>query len=227
MRIRLTQPLIQRNDCVICRRKPKEIAELDDDHLRPSTSLCLDIVAWLFHLHNVCPKLREYLDNYSIPIKASEVDLCLPSSFSKDDQVKYSLKHLATRELELRKGEAFDIIRNLRAAVRVDSQHRYKKNKQHVTHAMKTRTNKHQINARLKKIYWMNEYRVVRKKMLSLGLEEMDETFRPLIDADLYRPTHSEPVEFSAKPVGWIWTVSLKSRGDVESAIAEWEKEGV
>ena len=160
-------------------------------------------------------------------MKVEDIVLCLPSDFSMDDQLKFGMPELTKHELDLRKGEAFDIIRNLRTSLRVVSQYSYNARNSGLPKSAKTKKGAAVQKALKTKEFWINSYHAVYKKMLNLGLPADDKTFRPLTKADLYRPDNLLPVEFCAKEIGWIWTVSSTSTHATNKTILEWEREGV
>lgn len=203
-----------------------KVSFLTDDIPLPASSLRRDILNWRAHLYEICPGLQAYLDDSELADAAQDMQLCLPSDFSPDDRIKYDLQQLAVSELELRKGEAFDIIGNLRTALRLMAQHNHKAKKHGGARVTKTRTGKAYGEARKLKLFWKNEYETVYSAMLSLGLSSTDETFKKLTEEDLYRPSNLEPAEFCAQEIGWIWTVSGTGTKATNSSILEWEKEG-
>lgn len=203
-----------------------KISFLSDDTPLPASSLRRDILDWRAHLYDVCPGLQVFLDESEIADAIEDVKLCLPSDFVVEDRLKYALELQASTELELRKGEAFDIIGNLRTALRLMAQHNHKAQKYGGVRSTKTRTGKAYSEARKLKMFWKSEYETVYRAMLLLGLSAADETFRPLAEEDLYRPSNLEPAEFCAKEIGWIWTASGNGSNSSNSSILEWEKEG-
>ena len=205
---------------------PIEIASSFES--RPITSLRSDILNWRAHLYDICPKLHEFLDDATIPDETDEINLCLPSSFTAADRVKYGLQRHAACELQLRKGEGYDIIRNLRTAIRVISQFEYKSRKGKKGQSTKTRASRPYVKAFAQREHWKKEYITVRELMLNLGLSESDATFRPLTDKDMYRPEHLEGVEFGSgsKEVGWLWTVSLNGYDSSDTKLGEWLRDG-
>lgn len=203
-----------------------KVSFLNEDIPQSASSLRLDILKWQAHLYDICPGLQAYLDDSEIADAAEDIKLCLPSDFTVEDRLKYALKHQAASELKLRQGEAFDIIGNLRTALRLMAQHNHKAKKHGGARVTKTRTGKAYSEARKLKLFWKSEYDTVYSAMLSLGLASTDNVFRPLVEEDLYRPDNLEPAEFCAKEIGWIWTVTGTGGISTHSSILEWEKEG-
>lgn len=203
-----------------------KVSFLSDNIPQPASSLRRDILKWRAHLYDVCPGLQTYLDESKVADAVEDVQLCLPSDFKTEDRLKYALEHQAATELQLRQGEAFDIIGNLRTALRLMAQHNHKAKKHGGIRSTKTRTGKAYSEARKLKLFWKSEYETVYAAMLCLGLSDQSDTFRTLTEDDLYRPDNLEPAEFCAKEIGWIWTVSGSGGNMSNSSILEWEKEG-
>lgn len=199
---------------------------LSDDIPVSASSLRHDILKWRAHLYDICPGLQSYLDEEEVADAVEDIRLRLPSDFKTEDRLKYALEHHAATELKLRQGEAFDVIGNLRTALRLMAQHNHKAKKHGGIRSTKTRTGKAYSEARKMKLFWKSEYDTVYSAMLCLGLQSSADTFRQLTEEDMYRPDNLEPAEFCAKEIGWIWTVSGSGGTSSNSSILQWEKEG-
>ncbi len=140
----------------------------------------------------------------------SDIVLRLPSDFSPSERGDLNLGGLATLEFSIRKGEAYDVLEELRqqlnknSVLRLDKQRNYRG-----THA-NTRFQLVFSEAQRLKNYWVGEYERVRSALLSLGLPNDDDTFKPLTEADLWRRSIMEPcIGEGMRQDGWIWRVGI------------------
>ncbi len=151
----------------------------------------------------------------------SDVVLRLPSDFSSAERERLALVGLATLELSIREGEAYDVLEELRqqlkknSVLRLDKQRNYRG-----THA-NTRFQRVFSEARRLKNHWVGEYERVRMALLSLGLPDNDDTFKPLTEADSWRRSTMEPcIGEGMRQDGWIWRVGL-GKDSIENEIGD------
>ena len=118
-------------------------------------------MSWRAHLYDVCPDLQSFLDDFDIAEEDTNIKLCLPSDFNANDRLKYKLERHSACELDMRRGEAFDIIRSLRTTVRILTQYNYKAHKERGVKLATTRMSRAFREAKMLKEFWMSEYRLV------------------------------------------------------------------
>ncbi|KAK1227310.1 hypothetical protein PQX77_009695 [Marasmius sp. AFHP31] len=178
------------------------------------------------------PRLRELLASIKVGFPEDE-DLILPSSPS-DRQYAHSA--LGEVEADLRKGQAYDAV----AEVKYTLMHKT------VLVATKRKVAKGQrLNTRAKKFIrhvaknqdvMSAKYRTARERLINLGVTSGDPTsgFPPLNeDTDLYRPgteKYDAQLGEGSKTVGWIWSneafcrESLRTEGQQDKIAEELER---
>lgn len=138
--------------------------------------------------------------------------LWLPSDFSANERAERGLEDLASIELSIRQGEAYDILEHLRVQVTDINANTKDKIKNAHGHTANTRANA-PINAgHAKKRRLMTEYTRIYETMIRLGLDTEASDFKPLnSEEDLYRPRIDTGHELGSgsKPEGWIWSVGV------------------
>lgn len=74
----------------------------------------------------------------------------------------------------------------------------------------------------------MCEYRVIRQKMIALGMDPKNPVYKELKDTDVFRHSSHHPVKLGegGKAPGWIWTSKMGSTLVADKDLAEWSKEG-
>ncbi len=167
--------------------------------------------SWRLEQNKWMPSIRYILekkdeDDHDTPF------LHLPSDFSAAERTDLCLTELASVEMSLREGQAFDILDELRQQIKVNAMLQIDKEENVWGTRASTRSFKAINEAHRLKRHWMSEYRAVRDAMVSLGLDK-DSCFKELTDKDLY-PQINHCCTYTwhgTKPDGWIWAMGKGS----------------
>lgn len=159
-------------------------------------------------------------DKETVPAPAGQIDLHypehiklpIPSAMAASVREQHQVSKLARKELVLRNGHANDTLQALQLALGQKSfQFR-----QHLRPAQ----GKVQTTRAWAAIQSVNEgishhcrvYSLCRQAMISLGLQETDEVYRPLMKEDVRTSTavmHPNSPGLSQNKLSWIWTVQM------------------
>lgn len=171
------------------------------------------------------PKLAEFVGE---KLKNSDQDiedqkLWLPSDLDDNMIAQHDLQDVAKVELELRKGEAYDTLNDVRAAVSHELQLGVQKRRHARKGAMHTRATALIRDAAEYKRSVGKRYIVARAAIVSLD-RGLQSTFPILRDVDLDAKLINTGSELGGgrKTDSWIWTVGVRA-GDCD---AEWEDNG-
>ena len=150
-----------------------------------------------------------------------EQTLGLPSDFTRDTITHHCLKELASVELELRKGEAYDALWDVRSALSHQLQlsvqiSKHSRGSVSNTHAKTLCTEAAKLKSRA-----VQHYNDVHSAILSL---DVSSDFRPLTQADLVTKDIDTGTALGGgrKTDGWIWTFGVRE-GECNG---EWEEDG-
>lgn len=113
--------------------------------------------------------------------------LFLPSDFTPEERLTFSLVELAQGEYQLRQGAAFDALRSVRNIVKTLGMIGHEKKTQDYGQTRNTRSNNQIIATRIRLDIAILQYNQTRIATISLGLDEHDRTFPALALEDTYR----------------------------------------
>lgn len=153
----------------------------------------------------ICPALQTIIKY--IPFHNPETEpLFLPSHFSKESRSTYCLDELAEIEFELRKGQAYDAIQDLKSSIQYMKGALHVKAKNSGSQKRNTRSTIYIRKIRDNKGVWAAKYRRARECLLALGSDPTH--FRQLNDNDMFLWNIRDDAAFgegSTDP-GWIWS---------------------
>ena len=160
------------------------------------------------------PDVMNHLPRLSHSSSVEHEQLLLPSDLSPLERETCGVTHLVHQELQLRKGQAYDALRSLRAQVKyvmaLSHQKNSRKNAIHGQY-LNTRVGTILSDAIQKRDGYKQKYRRTREAMIQLGMSEKSEEFPELTDADIWRkdPLQYHKLGDGQKMDGWIWRVGL------------------
>ncbi|KAJ7503595.1 hypothetical protein B0H11DRAFT_1710585 [Mycena galericulata] len=170
------------------------------------------------------PALEKYILDVD-PEKPEKEKLFLPSGFTSETRASLNLQALAQVEYQLREGQAFDALADVRTAIRTLNWNLYlKKSMIHGTGSntkgqnfLKTLSNDIQLAA--------DTYQRAREALVTLGLAEDNAVLKPLRKSDLFGKSGKQAaMGDSKKQDSWVWTTGRAA--DLSSQeIEEWEAE--
>ena len=149
--------------------------------------------------------------------------LKLPSSFTLGQRATLGLDDLAAIEYDLREGQAYDALHEVREAIKTFNYNlAFKKTNIHGQRA-NTRAQSFLRSLAGDKVSAADKYRRARTALLSLGLREDDKVFQPLYDNQLWMKNVNEPQQLGEKAVvePWIWIVG-GPKGMSKEEEADW-----
>jgi hypothetical protein len=149
--------------------------------------------------------------------------LKLPSSFTSAQRATLGLDDLAAIEYDLREGQAYDALHEVREAIKTFNYNlAFKKTNIHGQRA-NTRAQSFLRSLAGDKVSAADKYRRARTALLSLGLREDDKVFQPLYDNQLWMKNVNEPRKLGEKAVvdPWIWIVG-RPKGMSKEEEADW-----
>lgn len=167
----------------------------------------------------ICPALHNVIKY--IPFHNPETEpLFLPSHFSKESRSTYCLDELAEIEFELRKGQAYDAIQDLKSSIQYMKGALRVKAKNSGSQKRNTRSTIYICKIRDNKDVWAAKYRRARECLLALGADPAH--FRQLNDADMFLRNIRDDAalgEGSTDP-GWIWSARWHRDETLDDAAA-------
>ena len=184
-----------------------------------------EIANWRKRQVKLLPAMKDFIDDAALSADPKDAVLFLPSDLDEQKRKEYGLEEIASCERTLREGEATDAIIALqqasRRAFRLGKENKHMKKRE--TNA--TRRSTIVNNAKQIQKFWMDEYCIIREKLLALGMASDDPRFRELTVKDVFRPDFLKAPELGQGSVtsGWIWQVHL---GKTAEEPADWEYEG-
>ena len=167
-----------------------------------------DIGTWHDHVAAVYPILLDQIDN-DPDLTAENALICLPSALPKPKDSKDSKDLEAVRDIELqiRKGEACDVLGDLRYAILVKNALFCSKKNQKSSVQTRTRSEWFIEDARRQVCMHASLYQNSYQAMLSLGLPTDDPAYKPLTNKDLKTKNASQDRQLGdgSKVDSWIW----------------------
>ena len=177
-------------------------------------NLSFEIANWCKQQQDVMPDIVNHLPRLSPSTSIEHEQLLLPSDLSPLEREKCGVTHLVHQELQLRRGQAHDALRSLRAQVKYVTALSHQKNsRKNAIHGqnLNTRVGTILSDAIQKRDGYAQKYRHTREAMIRLGMSEKSEEFPELNDTDIWRkdPSQYHNLGDGQKTEGWIWRVGL------------------
>jgi hypothetical protein len=159
------------------------------------------------------PGILDYLSTLHDSLPEQET-LLLPSDLPSDLREKFGLSDLASAEMCLREGEAYDALQSLRSRIRYcNALVQHKNAKKNAIHGqyLNTRAGNLIRNANRKSQDYAQKYRHARSAMIRLGLPSNSTQFPELTTDSMFMKDYSRPhvPGDGSKIEGWIWCVGL------------------
>jgi len=159
------------------------------------------------------PGVLDYLSTLHDSLPEHET-LLLPSDLPSYLREKFGLSNLASDEMCLREGEAYDALHSLRSQIRYcNALVQHKNAKKNAVHGqyLSTRAGNLIRNANQKSQDYAQKYRHARAAMISLGLPSNSTQFPELTTDSMFMKDFSKPhvLGDGGKTEGWIWCVGL------------------
>lgn len=172
-----------------------------------------DIKKWRKQQTELTPGVLDYVSNLQDSLPEHET-LVLPSDLSSDLREKVGLSNLASNEMRLREGEAYDALQALRSQIRYCNaliQHKNAKNNAVHGQYLSTRAGNLIRNADRKSQDYAQKYRHARAAMIRLGLPSNSTRFPELTRESTFMKdlSISHVLGDGSKTEGWIWCVGL------------------
>ena len=158
------------------------------------------------------PSIRSIVQALQNSPGVENEELFLPSYFSNSDIVNYTLTTLADEELNLRDGQAYECILQLRRVMKTISAMRSLKRKDMRGQRHNTRANKQRDSLEVTRDHLLMIYRRARQALLSLTKDGQNtgECFPPLTIKDLYRKSTMDKRQLgdTHRTDGLLWVVA-------------------
>jgi len=197
-----------------------------DSLLKMRVKLRQDLIDWRKRQHNYCPSLKDRIDAVD-PTSPELENLFLPSSFQRSsDRKKLGLAELAELEYELRLGQAYDALDDLRTKIKIFNTNLDFKKHNIFGQQSNTRARQYLQTLSVDKVSAADKYRQARQALLILGLSKTDQSLRPLHDHELWGKdtSHLAQLGDTKREEPWFWTVGIPSQLS-KSEQTEWSVE--
>ena len=137
----------------------------------------------------------------------------LPSSFDRHLHEGLGLTSLAAIEYQLREGQAYDALEDVREKIKIFNANLVFKKANVFGQRANTRAQQFLSQLAVDKVSGAEKYRVARQALIRLGLSELDASLQELHDDQLYGKDTSRPARLgdSKKEDPWFWTVGRPS----------------
>jgi hypothetical protein len=185
------------------------------------------LVDWRKTQYFICQYLQDHIDAVD-PTSPEQELLFLPSSFQHLERERLGLTELAGIEYDLRMGQAYDALEELRTRIKIFNTNLDFKKRNVFGQGPNTRAQQYLCTLSEDKISAADKYRRVRAALLRLGLSEHDTSLCALHDSELWGKDTSRPARLgdSQKEEPWFWTVGVPS-GLSKVEQSEWSVECV
>lgn len=153
-------------------------------------------------------------------------NLLLPSSFDVSDHQQLGLTELGKIEYQLRLGQAYDALEEVRTKIKIFNTNRDFKNKSIFGQGPNTRARQYLRTLSEDKVHAADKYRRAWRALLMLGLPKNHQPLRPLHDSELWGKDTSRPSQLGDTKLEepWFWSVGIPS-GLSDTEHAEWKVE--
>jgi hypothetical protein len=192
--------------------------------LKARQKLRQELVTWRQSQFEFCPLLKPSIDAVD-PTSPEREQLLLPSSFNQVLRKRFDLTSLAIIEYQLREGQAYDALDDLREKIKIFNANLDFKKKNVFGQGPNTRAQGFLRQLTADKVSAADKYRIAYRALTSLGLSEGTE-LQELCDDQLFGKDASRPAKLgdSKKQDPWFWTVG-RSYGLSAKDHADWSLE--
>jgi hypothetical protein len=189
--------------------------------LKARLKLQLDLVAWRQSQFEFCPLLRPSI-NAVDPTSPEREKLLLPSSFNQVLRKRFDLTSLAVIEYQLREGQAYDALHDLRERIKIFNANLDFKKKNVFGQGPNTRAQAFLKQLTADKVNAADKYRIAYRALICLGKAETE--LQELRDDQLFGKDASRPAKLgdSRQEDPWFWTVGRLHAAEDQ---AEWSLE--
>jgi hypothetical protein len=193
--------------------------------LKARQKLRQELVTWRQSQFEFCPFLRLSIDAVN-PISPEQEKLLLPSSFNQVLRKQFDLTSLAIIEYQLREGQAYDALDDLREKIKIFNVNLDFKKKNVFGQGPNTRAQGFLKQLTADKVHAAEKYRMAYRALISLGLSKDKTDLEELHDDQLFGKDASRPSKLgdSKKEDPWFWTVG-RPHGLSAKEQAEWSLE--
>ena len=171
-----------------------------------------ELIVWRQTQLVICPLLEPYVGAVD-PISPEKEKLLLPSSFDQHLREDFGLTSLAAFEYQLREGQAYDALEDVRLKIKIFNANLDFKKANVFGQRANTRAQAFLSQLAVDKVTGAEKYRVARRALIRLGLSESDASLQELHDHQLYGKDASRPAKLgdSKKEDPWFWMVGRPS----------------
>lgn len=177
--------------------------------LKARQKLRQDLVTWRQSQYEFCPLLKPLIEAVD-PTSPECEKLLLPSSFNQVFRKQYHLTPLAIIESQLREGQAYDALHDLREKIKIFNSNLDFKKKNVFGQGPNTRAQAFLKQLTADKVTAADKYRIAYRALIHLGLSDDAETdLQELHDNQLFGKDASHPANLgdSKKQDPWFWSV--------------------
>jgi len=179
---------------------------------RARTKIHRELISWRQIQFVSCPLLKPRIGVID-PISPETAELMLPSYFDQHMRKSLGLTSLAAIEYQLREGQAYDALEDVREKIKIFNANLDFKKANVFGQRANTRAQAFLSQLAADKISGAEKYRVARRALIRLGLSESDATLQELHNNQLYGKDASRPARLgdSKKEDPWFWMVGRRS----------------
>ena len=180
--------------------------------LRARNKLQQELISWRQTQFVICPLLKLYVGAVDL-ISPEKEQLLLPSYFDQHVRERLGLTSLAGIEYQLREGQAYDALDDVREKIKIFNANLDFKKANVFGQRTNTRAQNFLSQLAADKVSGAEKYRVARRALIRLGLSESDASLQELHNDQLYGKDTSRPARLgdSKKVDPWFWTVGRPS----------------
>jgi hypothetical protein len=191
--------------------------------LKMRIKLHQDLIDWRKLQYEYCPFLNDCIDAVD-PNTPELTNLFLPSSFQGSSD--HGVTELAKLEYELRLGQAYDALDEVRTKIKIFNANLAFKKDNVFGQRPNTRAQQYLKTLSADKVNAADKYRQARQALLNLGLSKDDQSLRPLHDHELWGKNASCLARLgdTKKEEPWFWAVGMPSKLS-EAEQTEWSVE--
>jgi hypothetical protein len=171
-----------------------------------------ELISWRQTQFVICPLLKPYIGAVD-PNFPEREKLMLPSSFDQCLHEGLGLTSLAAIEYQLREGQAYDALEDIREKIKIFNANLDFKKVNVFGQRANTRAQQFLSHLAADKVSGAEKYRVARQALIRLGLSELNVSLQELHNDQLYGKDASRPAKLgdSKKEDPWFWTVGRPS----------------
>ena len=171
-----------------------------------------ELIPWRQTQFFVCPLLKPYIGAVD-PNFPEKEKLMLPSSFDQHLRKVLGLISLAAMEYQLREGQAYDALEDVREKIKIFNANLDFKKANVFGQRANTRAQQFLSQLAVNKISGAEKYRVAHQALIHLALSESETSLQELHNNQLYGKDTSRPARLgnSKKEDSLFWTVGRVS----------------